>query len=381
MMSRHSYQIDRFALRLKAVFLFLLFVFLLLSIPLPVSAEKIPKTEIDYTLIWQLLAGTCLAIIAVIYWNRQLRRKVAERTSELSDSESRFRATFEQAAVGIAHVAPDGHFLRLNQKFCDIVGYSQEEIMSKTFQEITHPDDLNRDLDFVQELLSGEADSYTMEKRYIRKDSLIVWINLTVKIVRHNDGRPRWFVSVIEDISERKRARESVRKSYELMQHLTSTMPDAIYSVKLPERTVQWCNDSFNVLGYDPKECIGETTDKFYPNSKEARKVGDLLNNAVSTGENILRAEVMMRHKNGEVFSAELNVAVYKENDKAVSVTALVRNISERKQFERELQESHDFFSHMITSIPEAIFSVKVPERTIEWANDSFDILGIGENP
>ncbi len=166
--------------------------------------------RIDYTLLLQVLVGACFVFLAIVYWNKQLSRKVKIRTFELSESESRFRATFEQAAVGIAHVAPDGSFLRLNEKFCEIVGYSQEEMVSKTFQEITHPDDLDKDLDLLQQLLYGRNDSYTLEKRYIRKDSSIVWINLTVKILRNSDKTPKWFVSVIEDISERKQAEQKL---------------------------------------------------------------------------------------------------------------------------------------------------------------------------
>ena len=108
--------------------------------------------------------------------------------------------------------------------------------------------------------------------------------------------------------------------------------------------------------------------------------MANLLSKVVSSGEDIARIEVMLRHKSGEVFPAEVNLSVYKENDKAISVTALARNISERKQVERDLQESHASLNHMISSIPEAVFSVKQPERTVEWINDSYGVMGLGVN-
>jgi PAS domain S-box-containing protein len=145
--------------------------------------------------------------------NATLDANLETRLTNLSESEARFRAIFEQAAVGIAHVSLEGHFLRLNQKFCNIVGYSQEEMRSKTFQEITHPDDLDKDLDLLSQLLNGEADAYTLEKRYLRKDSNTVWVNLTVKVVRDSEGQPKWLVSVVEDISDRKQAREDLSQS------------------------------------------------------------------------------------------------------------------------------------------------------------------------
>ena len=128
---------------------------------------------------------------------------------ELQENEQRFRATFEQAAVGIAHVAVDGLWLRVNQKLCDIVGYSREELLQKTFQDITHPDDLESDMANVRRILAGEINTYSMEKRYVRKDGSIVWIYLTVSVVRRTTGDlPEYFISVIEDITERKRAEE-----------------------------------------------------------------------------------------------------------------------------------------------------------------------------
>ena len=132
--------------------------------------------------------------------------------SALRDSEERFRATFEQAAVGIAQVDLDGHWLRVNQRLCDIVGYTDEELLPLTFQEITHPDDVNTDLDYVRQVLAGKIQTYSMEKRYIRKDRSPVWVNLTVGLVRDEATAPKYFVSVVEDISDRKLAEEQIRQ-------------------------------------------------------------------------------------------------------------------------------------------------------------------------
>lgn len=134
------------------------------------------------------------------------------KTLALRESETRFRATFEQAAVGIAHVAPDGRWLRVNHKLCDIVGYSPEEMLRQSFQEITHPEDLDGDLSQMQRLLTGEIDTYTLDKRYIRKGGQPIWINLTVSLVRDTDGAPAYFISVIEDIQRRKDSETEVRR-------------------------------------------------------------------------------------------------------------------------------------------------------------------------
>ncbi len=131
----------------------------------------------------------------------------------LEESEQRFRATFEQAAVGIAHVGLDGRWLRVNRKLCEIVGYRPDEMLALTFQDITHPDDLEADLAQVRLLLAGEIETYSMEKRYFRKDRSLVWVNLTVSLVRTPEGRPKYFISVVEDVTDQKGVRDALREA------------------------------------------------------------------------------------------------------------------------------------------------------------------------
>ncbi|HEX2108586.1 MAG TPA: PAS domain S-box protein, partial [Rubrobacteraceae bacterium] len=149
-------------------------------------------------------------------------RKQAEE--ELRESEERFRGTFEQATVGIAHVATDGRWLRVNRRLCDIVGYEKEELLGLTFQDITHPDDLETDLEGARRLLAGEIETYSREKRYFRKDGSIVWIYLTVSLMRSPLGEPRYFISVTEDITERKRIEEAQRFLAEVSASLSSSL-------------------------------------------------------------------------------------------------------------------------------------------------------------
>ena len=138
----------------------------------------------------------------------------------LQKSEAKFRNTFEQAAVGLAHVAPDGKWLMVNQKLCQIVGYTKEELLQKTFQDITHPEDLESDLEYVRQMLAGEISTYSLEKRYICKDGSSVWINLTVSLVRGIDGEPEYFISAIEDISARHQLRLLQEQSLQRLSNL-----------------------------------------------------------------------------------------------------------------------------------------------------------------
>ena len=139
--------------------------------------------------------------------------KRKEMGAALRESEERFRAAFEQAAVGISHVSIEGRFLRVNQKFCDITGYAREELLERTFEDITHPDDLEVDQEQVRSLLAAEIKTYSLEKRYLRKDGEFSWVQITASLVRTPKGAPKYFLRVVEDINIRKAAESALRES------------------------------------------------------------------------------------------------------------------------------------------------------------------------
>ncbi len=170
--------------------------------------------------------------------NEELEGRVAERTArlaaalaELGESEQRFRASFEQAAVGVAHVGTDERWLRVNDKLCEITGYPRAELSGMTFQDITHLDDLQKDLDHLNRLLAGEIRAYSTEKRYLRKDGFVVWINLTVSAVRDTPGRVKYFITNIVDVTERRKAEEALSRSEERYRAVVEQSAEGLYLV------------------------------------------------------------------------------------------------------------------------------------------------------
>jgi PAS domain S-box-containing protein len=131
------------------------------------------------------------------------------------NSEARFRAAFENAAVGIAHIGRDGRWLRVNRALCRILGYPVDELLTKSFRDVTYPDDLAADLAKFELMREGKIDSYEVEKRDVRQDGVIIWARKTVGSVRKGDGSIDYFVSVIEDISARKQAENELRENEE----------------------------------------------------------------------------------------------------------------------------------------------------------------------
>ncbi len=173
---------------------------------------------------------------------RNLEKRVVERTEQLARSEQRFRAIFEQAAVGIAEVGLDGRWLMANQRLCDILGYGREELAALSFQDATHPDDLEAGLALVRRTLDGELDSYSQEKRYLRKDGATVWVNLTVALVRDADGTPAYFISVVEDVSPQKEAEQKLRRTVDALTRSNADLERFAYAashdLKEPLRSI-----------------------------------------------------------------------------------------------------------------------------------------------
>jgi two-component system sensor histidine kinase UhpB len=156
-----------------------------------------------------------------------LAAAVAERTrfqEDLNESEARFRTIFEQAAVGVALADAAGRFVRINQRYCDLLGYSADELMQKTVQEVTHPDDLPSCLENMQRMIACRERNYSMEKRYIRKDGTTIWVNLSVSPTWHANEAPANLIGVIEDITTRKQAEEDLRSAHTKLQQLSREM-------------------------------------------------------------------------------------------------------------------------------------------------------------
>ncbi|MGK7932611.1 MAG: PAS domain S-box protein [Microcystaceae cyanobacterium] len=143
-----------------------------------------------------------------IFWDVS-DRIAAEKA--LKHSEAQFRGFFEQAAVGMAIASLEGTILKINQKLCNLSGYRDLELLTKTFLELTYPDDLELTLDHIQQLLQGTINCYTLEKRYIHRDGKVIWTQVTTTLVRNENEEPAYLMAIVEDIQERKKAEEALR--------------------------------------------------------------------------------------------------------------------------------------------------------------------------
>jgi PAS domain S-box-containing protein len=164
--------------------------------------------------------------------------------------EQQFKDTFEKASIGMAQVGLDGRWLRVNPKLCEMVGYSEQELLQKKISDITYREDLQIELNFVDQLIKGEITDYSVEKRCIHKNGSVVWVNLSVGISRFPDGQPNYLIISIQDITERKRLSIERERLYSLPNHLLCVLDE--------KGRFKSVNTGFkNVLGYSEEEMIG----------------------------------------------------------------------------------------------------------------------------
>jgi PAS domain S-box-containing protein len=171
---------------------------------------------VTYTVTPILRGGDVLGAVVVF---RDITKQI-ESENMIRESEERFRGAFVTAAHGMALVSPEGRWMKVNPALCQLIGYSEQDLLATDFQTITHPDDLGKDLGYVHELLEGRLDNYQMEKRYIHKNGQVVWILLSVSLVKDAEGNPLYFVSQIQDIDQRKKAEESKQRENNLNETL-----------------------------------------------------------------------------------------------------------------------------------------------------------------
>ncbi len=184
----------------------------------------------------------------------EILQRSAALEKALRESEELYRSTFDLAAVGIAHVSPNGRWLRVNDKLCKIVGYSQEELLKIKFQDITHPDDLPADLVETEKLRTGALKTFSMEKRYIRKDGSLVWIHLTVSCARDESGELKHFISVIEDITARRRAEEALRESQAQLALALESSRTAMFDWDVIQRRGKWNEQLAAIYHFHPRD-------------------------------------------------------------------------------------------------------------------------------
>jgi len=268
--------------------------------------------------------------------------------AQLQESEARFQATFEQAAVGISIISLQGHWLRVNRKLCAILGYSEDELMTLTFQDITYPDDLEADLHNVKRTLAGEIAGYAMEKRYIRKDGRVIWINLHVSLVRRPDNTPDYFIAVVEDIQSRKEIAANFKEARRIanLGHWTWNGAD--------KQT--WSEELYLIYGRDtalPPAHFQEVAN--YYTAESWSRLAAAVQKCWREGAAFECDAEVVRQDGVHRWTISRGEAVRDFDGRIIAMHGTVQDITERKLAEMALQESKEQLRLLIEYAPASL--------------------------
>ena len=288
-----------------------------------------------------------VSLTAAIAWF--LLNQKQHYAKSLRVSERALSDTFDYAAAGIAHVSLQGALLHVNRAFCQMLGYSYAELTKLTFQQLTHPLDLEKDLASLQRLINGETEEYTLEKRYLRKDGSTLWTRLSVAIVRTNETA--YFISVIHDISQQRATRQKLAESELRFRTLLDNTPQiAIQGYNADGTTIFWNKASELIYGYSKAEALGSNLlDLIIPPGMH-KAVGTAMAQMAATGVAIPSEELLLQRKDGSMVAVFSGHAVVQLPDGEPQIYCIDVDLTERKQQAEQLILLADFDA--VTKLP-----------------------------
>jgi PAS domain S-box-containing protein len=245
----------------------------------------------------------------------------------LHESEERFRLTFDQSPMGAAIVSLDYKFIRVNEAFCRITGYNKKELQAKTFLEITHPADIQHSLADNTRLLNGEVEHLSKDKRYIRKDNSIIWVHLSVRMMKDIYGNPRYFLPTFEDITYQRQVREKLT----ILSKATEQSPVSILITDC-KGNIEYVNPKYEELtGYSLRESIGKNPRILKSGLTPVEVYTDLWNTITSLKD--WKGELLNKKKNGELYYESVTIScITDETGQITHFVAVKEDISERKK-------------------------------------------------
>lgn len=266
--------------------------------------------------------------------SREILQRSAALEQALRESEELYRSTFELAALGVAQVSSTGRFLRVNEKLTRITGYSRDELLKMTFKDITHPDDLAEDIEQGEKVKAGTLNTYSIDKRYIRKDGSFIWVSLTVAGARSATGQFKHFISVVEDITARRAAEEVSSK----LAAIVESSDDAIVSKNLNGIIQSWNAGAQRIFGFTPEEAVGRSITLIIP--PELRDEEKEIIRRLRNGERIDHFETIRVTKSGERLNISLTVSPVRDSrGRIIGASKVARDVTERNRIETALRQ------------------------------------------
>jgi len=266
-------------------------------------------------------------------------------------SEDRFRRIYVDGPLGMATVAEDFRFLSANKAFCRMLGYSQEELTSRNFEDITHPDHIADDRASIKKLLRGEIPIYRTEKRYIRKDGGVVWGALTLSVIRDKDRHCLYSLAMIEDITQEKQAEEDLRESERRYRSLADSLPASVFETDMGGRLTYANRTAFDWFGYTDEDIAEGRTVLEMLGKADHQRAGDRFRSVLSEGA-MSSGEYTARRKNGDTFPVMVTATAISHNGRKTGLRGIVVDITERKKAEETLRDSEATLRSFVDALP-----------------------------
>ena len=278
----------------------------------------------------------------------------------MRESEQRFASAFEHAPIGKALVALDGRWLKVNRALCEFLGYSETQLLNHTFQALTHRDDVGPDVANVRRMLSGEINTYQMEKRYIHASGRIVSALLSVSLVRDDDGQPRYFISQIQDVNERKASEQAMERAMQRLSKAQSVGKIGDWEYDVATQAINWSPQVFTIFGRDPS--LGPPRD-YADNATLFDAENYALNHerverAIESGQTQEYEVVAQRADGAPVHVHMVAIPVKDQSGRVAGLYGTVQDISARKQMEAESLQLADRLTTTLDSMSDAFFTV-----------------------
>jgi PAS domain S-box-containing protein len=283
----------------------------------------------------------------------------------LKISEERFRRVFDQSPIGVVLVGADFRFRRCNESFCRFLGYTEDELQEKTFLDVTYPDDSQLGLKEIQAINDGTLDVWSMEKRYVHKSGALVWGDITIRILEDLSGGPKLFVTIIQDITGKKKVEKALLENEERFRHISNTITDLTYSCKrmgASPLAVDWITGAAEkITGYSIDEIQAKRCWSFMVLDEDQHLFDEHIGNLLPGSSGF--TELRLRSKDGDLVWVESyseSVIRPEEPDVIVVYGGLV-DITERKEHEMHLKESEEKFSAAfhLSPVPMALTSMR----------------------
>src|SRR5215210_5822576 len=284
-----------------------------------------------------------------------------KRTEDaLREARDRFESVFDHAPIGVAVVSPEGRYLQVNRSLCEILGYSEEDLLDTTWQEITHPDDLGTSLALARRIVEGEIPRYHLEKRFLHADGQVVWASLSVSLVRDTEGEPLYFVSQIQDVTRRKEAERKLREAEQRYRVLVEQVPAVVYIQEIgsPDSAIYMSPQIETLTGYSPEDCKDPDLrwGMVHPEDREWLQVED-----ERTGEpgEVFATEYHVVHRNGRTKWVRNESVMIEDGMTGTRYwQGFMLGITERKTFEEALERLSRRHEMVLESAGEGIFGL-----------------------